>query len=178
MRKCTLVRVWVISVVKVGFERALQTAEAQWLRYFVHESKNFNFKLLVGWLILKVGFVAKIKSPQTLPGHAILPFCFAVKKTWILFDLFIFRRTRTWLHWCRFESGWGKKQWWNILRTVSRRKLSNQSRCQKSFPNWNILRVEFQSSKAASLRNKGHSVTLSDFCQFSLERRHWLCFLE
>ena len=29
---------------------------------------------------MKVGFVAKIKSPQTLPGHAILPFCFAVKK--------------------------------------------------------------------------------------------------
>ena len=42
-----------MDVVEVCFERELWTAEAQWLRYFVHESNSWVVwsSLLVGWLI-------------------------------------------------------------------------------------------------------------------------------
>ena len=102
-----------IDVVEVCFERALWTAEAQWLRYFVHESNSWVVwsSLLVGWLIWSNQITttfAWLRKP--------LFYCqFEKQESLFVWNIIFLREQMTDLiDVCRFESG--REQIYTVMK--------------------------------------------------------------
>ena len=106
-------KLWVMHVLEVCFERALWLAEAQWLRYFVHDSNSLIWNsLLVGWLI----WSNQITTNFAWPRKPLFYRFHCQEKLESLFEMpFFIRAAADRLDWCRFESG--REQIWNTFWT-------------------------------------------------------------